>query len=65
MGKIRYIIILLFSLNIFPQEWEMLVEDDVVTVSIEGNITVGEIPIRPDHPYLDGPNTINSTWECK
>lgn len=52
-------------MNIFPQEWEMLVEDDVVTVSIEGNITVGEIPIRPDHPYLDGPNTINSTWECK
>jgi hypothetical protein len=42
MGKIRYIIILLFSLNIFPQEWEMLVEDDVVTVSIEGNITVGD-----------------------
>lgn len=27
--------------------------------------TVAEIPIRPDHPYLDGPNTINSTWECK
>lgn len=27
--------------------------------------TVVEIPIRPDHPYLDGPNTLNSTYECK
>ena len=27
--------------------------------------TVAEIPIRSDHPYLDGPNTINSTWLCK
>ena len=40
--KIRYLIILLLSLNVFSQEWEMLVEDDVVTVSIEGNITVGD-----------------------
>ena len=40
--KIKYLIILLVSLNIFPQEWEMLVENDVVTVSIEGNIAVGD-----------------------
>ena len=42
MSKTRYLIVLLFSLNIFPQEWDMLVEDDVVTVSIDGNIIAGD-----------------------
>tara|TARA_Y100000816_G_scaffold285482_1_gene265195 strand:- start:145 stop:696 length:552 start_codon:yes stop_codon:yes gene_type:complete len=42
MSKTRHLIIFLFSLNVFSQEWGMLVEEDVVTVSIDGNISAGD-----------------------